>query len=79
MISAHIYAKRRSELKEKDVIHLSTNSVHKECSLSGKALFLNHVTSLKLKLLEYKVNPFGEGPSKDITNGKVLDKNIVVL
>ena len=78
MINAHIYAKRRSELKEKDIMHLFTNSVHKECALSGKALVLNHVTSLKLKLLEYNVNPVGERPAKDITTGKVLNKNVVL-
>ena len=58
-------------------IHLSKNSVHKECTSSGKALFLSHVKSLRTRLVEYNINPSGDGPARDITTGKELDKDIV--
>ena len=75
VITAHINAKLRSEVK--DIMHLSTNSIHKKCILSGYVLFLNHVESLKSKLVKYNINPFGEGPTKDLTIVKELGKNIM--
>ena len=59
VMASHIHANPRNELES--VIHLSTNSVHKECTSSGKALFLSHVKSLRTKLIEYNLNPFWDG------------------
>ena len=61
----------------KDIIHLSINGVHKECTLSGKALFLNNIKWLKLRLFQYTINPFGERPAKEKTTEKDLDKGVV--
>ena len=63
----------RTELKNK--IH------HIQCSqkstTSGKNVFLNHVQSLKAKLLEYEMDPFQSRPARDLTTGKELDNDII--
>ena len=59
-----------SETQRQDIIHLSTNFVYKEYTLSGEALFLEHDESLKTKFRGYNINPYREGPTKDVTTGK---------
>ena len=73
--TSHIHAKVRTELKNK--IHLKTSSVHKESTTSGKNVFLNHVQSLKAKLLEYEMDPFQNRHARDLMTGKELDNDII--
>ena len=54
-----------------------TNSVHKECSFSGKIKFLNHVNSLRFKLTEYDINSFRERPVEVLATRQELNKSLI--
>ena len=71
----YIYAKFCVELMKK--IKTSTSSVHKESTPSDIRLHLSHVKSLIDQLKGYGSHPFGEGPARNISTGKVVALEII--
>ena len=70
----HISTQNEEELKNK--IQLSTPSVHKEFTKSGRKLFGAHPAS-KQKLSGYNLYPFAPGLAKQIATVKEMCINIV--
>ena len=63
--TTNIHAKLQLALREK--INMSTSSVHKEQTHSGKKIHVAHVNSLKDKLASYEIDQFGGGSARHLT------------
>ena len=75
VMTCHIYCKLRIILRKK--MRIMTSSVHKELTPGNKRLHNSHVTSLKNKLAEYNVNPFGNGPARSLSTGCEVDVRVI--
>ena len=73
--TTHIHAKLQLALREK--INISTSSVHKEQTPSGKKMHVAHVNALKDKLTSYQIDPFADGPARHLTTGSEIDKKVI--
>ena len=52
---------------------MSTSSVHKEQTTSGKKIHVTHVNALKDKLTSYEI----DGPARHLTTGSEIDKKVI--
>ena len=73
--TTHIHAKLQLALREK--INISTSSVHKEQTPSGKKMHVAHVNALKYKLTSYQIDPFADGPARHLTTGSEIEKKVI--
>ena len=64
-------------MKFNDTIGLTTDSHRKEISQSEMKRHRQHVKILKDQLKKYNTDPFGDGPAKQLTTGKVIDAKII--
>ena len=69
--TTHIHAKLRKKFN--DTIRLTTDSHHKETTQSEMKRHSRHVKNLKDQLNKYNTDPFGDGPAKQLTTGKIID------
>ena len=65
--TTHIHNKLQLALRAK--INMSTSSVHKEQTPSGKKMHVAHVNALEDKLASYEIDPFADGPAGHLTTG----------
>ena len=56
---------------------LNTSSKHKENTLNSKKIHQKQIESLKLKLKDYKIDPFGNSPTIHISSGQEIDTSIL--
>ena len=75
MKTTHIHAKLRKKFN--DTIRLTTDSYHKEATQSEMKRHSQHVKNLKDQFKMYNTDPFGDGPAKQLTAGKVIDAKII--
>ena len=73
--TTHIHAKLRKKFN--DTIRLTTGSHHKETTQSEMKRHSQHVKNLKDQLKKYNNDPFGDGPAKQLTTGKIIDAKII--
>ena len=75
IITSHIHSKLRQVQREK--LRLNTSSKHKETTLNNKKLHQKHVESLKSKLKDYNIDPFGNSPTIHMSSGEEIEKSII--
>ena len=75
MKTTHIHAKLRKKFN--DTIRLTTYSHHKETTQSEMKRYSQHVKNLKDQLKKYNADPFGDGPAKQLTTGKIIDAKTI--
>ena len=68
--TTHIHAKLRNKFND---TRIPTDSDHKETTQSEMKRHSQHVKNLKNQLKKYNTNPFGDGPAKQLTAGKIVD------
>ena len=73
--TTHIHAKLRKKFN--DTIRLTTDSHHKETTQSEMKRHSQHVKNLNDQLKKYNTNPFGDGPVKQLTTGRIMDAKII--
>ena len=73
MDNFHIHSKMRTILRKK--IKVFTSQVFKEVT-GNKRLHFEHVRGLKAKLKEYNVNILEDGPARNLTIGREIDKEL---
>ena len=73
MDTFHIRSEMRTILRKK--IKVFTSQVFKEVT-GNKSLHFEHVRGLKAKLKEYNVNILGDGPARNLTVGREIDKEL---
>ena len=73
--TTHNHAKLRKKFN--DTIRLTTDNHHKETTQSEMKRNSQHVKTLKDQLKKYNTDPFGDGPAKQLTRGKLIDAKII--
>ena len=73
--TTHIHAKVRKKFN--DTVRLTTDSHHKETKQGEMKRHSQHVKKLKDLLKKYNTDPFGDGPAKQLTAGKISDAKII--
>ena len=73
--TTHIHTKLWKKFS--DAIRLTTDSHHKETTQSEMKRHSQHVKNLKDQLKKYNNDPFGNGPVKQLTTGKITGTKII--
>ena len=74
--TTHIHAKLQKKFN--DTMKLTaTDSHHKEITQSKMKRHSQHIKNLKDQLKKYNTNPFGDGPVKQLTTGKIIAAKII--
>ena len=73
--TTHIHAKLQLAFREK--INLSTSSVHKDQTPSGKKMHVAHFNALKDKLTSYQIDQFADRPARHLRTGSEIVKKVI--